>query len=300
MPAPIPPGYTRGPILFVGPAQERAAEEQLLQFFWEEAGAYGSRIVVVPPGDDDRALAQRYAQLFTEWESDSVQVLAVPDRAAALHPDHLDAVTGSTAVLLLGRNPVRLASLLGGTPLAQAIRRANARGKAVGGVAGGAQLLCEHMMVVPGPALRDRPSLGRNGVQLAPGLGITNRVLLDPWTDPAAEPVGSWARLARLLQAVAYNPFLVGVSLDPAAGGVIYPDNTLEIFGCQSALLVDAAGMTYTDVHELGKTSPMSLLGVQVHALGPGFTFNLNQRTAHPPEESDIPDSAVPDERTTM
>ncbi len=299
MPAPIPAGYTRGPILFIGPAQERAAKELLLQFFWEEAGAYGSRIVIVPAGDETGRAGQECAQLFTAWESDSVQVLQVPDRKAALGPAHLEAVTGSTGVLLLGENPVRLASLLGGTPLAQAIRRANARGKAVGGVAGGAQLLCEHMMTVTG-AQAQRPLLDRGGVQLAPGLGITNRVLLAPWPTSSRELAGSWGRLARLLQAVAYNPFLVGLSLDPEAGGVIYPDNTLEIFGCQSALVVDGAGMTYTDIHEPTRATPLSMLGVQIHALGPGFTFNLNQRTAHPPEESDIPDSAVPDERTTM
>lgn len=291
MPAPTPAGYTRGSILFINHCTTPQAENALLQRIWEEAGAYGSRLVLITPHHAEDSLAQHCAKRFQEWESDSVHVLSVESREAALRPATLSEIDSATGILLVGENPLRLASLLGGTPLAQAIRRANARGKIIGGYGQAATLLCEHMIAFAHDGEERLPMLRRHQIQFAPGLGITNRLVLD--TSPL-EPAEGWDRLARLLCAVAYNPFLAGVGLEINTGAAIYPDNTLEIFGENSALVVDGADMSYTDVHEVRRDLPLSLLGTHLHVLGPGYRFDLNQRRPHPPQASDIPDRAVP------
>jgi cyanophycinase len=292
MPAPVPSGYTRGSIQFIAACQDQQREQELFQRFWEEGGAYGSRIVLLSAEGENAPTADRCTSLFNEWESDSVTLLTVESRQAALHAGNLDQVEGATAILLLGANPLKLASLLGGTPLAQAIRRANARGKAIAGYGPAAALLCEHMIAFETGSEEELPFLRRHAIQFAPGLGITNRVVLD--TTPS-EPGDGWNRLARLLCAVAYNPFLLGVGLEVDTGAAIYADNTLEIFGQNSALIVDAAEMSYTDVHEFRRSTPLSMLGIKLNVLGPKYTFKLNERTAHRPDKSDIPDRAVPE-----
>jgi cyanophycinase len=294
MPAPVPAGYTRGAILFISSCQNKESEQRLLQFFWEEAGAYGARIVLVPTDPDAAAVAQRYTVLFSEWESDSVTQLLVDSRESALYAANLERIEGATAILLLGENPVRLATILGGTPLAQVIRRANARGKIVAGYGRASALLCEHMIAFETGEVEERkPFLRRHLIQFAPGLGITNRVVLD---ITVAESEAAMNRLARLLHAVAYNPFLVGVGLEIDTGAVIYADNTLEIFGQNSGLIVDGAEMSHTDVHEFRRSTPLSLFGAKIHVLGPHYTFDLQDRNPHPPPASDIPDRAVPEE----
>ncbi len=233
MPAPTPAGYTRGSILFINQCITAQAENALLQHFWEEAGAYGARLVLLAADDAGKALAAHCTALFQSWESDSVHILAVESREAALHPATLSEVEGATGILFLGANPLRLASVLGGTPLAQAIRRSNARGKIIGGYGQAAALLCEHMIAFDHNDEERLPLLRRHQIQFAPGLGITNRLVLD--TTPT-DPADGWNRLARLLCAVAYNPFLAGVGLEVNTGAAIYADNTLEIFGENSAL----------------------------------------------------------------
>ncbi len=294
MPAPVPAGYTRGAILFLGACQDERAEAHLLQRFWEEAGGYGTRVILMPFDAGSAAIAQRFAARFTEWESDSVTQMLVDSREAALRATNLERIESATAILLLGDNPLRLATILGGTPLAQSIRRANARGKIIGGHGRAATLLCEHMIAYESEREEERrPLLARHLIHFAPGLGITNRLVLD--VTPA-EAGAAMNRLARLLHAVAYNPFLVGVGLEVDTGAVIYADNTLEIFGANSALIVDGANVTETDVHEYRRSTPLSLIGAQVHVLGPTYIFNLQTRSGHAPETSDIPDRAVPDE----
>ncbi|MBX3054401.1 MAG: cyanophycinase [Caldilineaceae bacterium] len=293
MPAPVPSGYTRGSILFIPACQDEKSEGHLLQYFWEEAGAYGARIAIVAGDKESAAVAARCRALFAEWETDSVEILSITSREESLQPGNLEQITGATGILLLGENPVRMATFLGGTPLAQAIRRANARGKVAAGYGRGAALLCEHMIAHDSRAADDthHPFLHRHLIQFAPGLGLTNRLVLD--TIPA-ELGDSWNRLSRLLHAVAYNPFLVGVSLEVDTGAVIYQDNSLEIFGRHSALVVDGSGITYTDIADFRNPDPLSLLGVKIHALADNFTYHLQERTARPPESSDIPQDAVP------
>lgn len=291
MPAIVLPGYTRGPIVFIGPLHDQRSEERLLQFFWDNAGAYGARILILSMETATEAAAHRFAHLFDHWESDSVAVATVGNRAEAQNPQLVEMVDQATGLLLLGENPVRLASLLGGTPLAQAVRRGNAQGKTIGGVGSGGAILCEHMIAFD--ARQDfsaHPYLHRQLIQFAPGLGITNRVAVDSIPSDRA---GTWMQLARLLNAVAYNPFLLGIGLKTDSGVIIYPNNHLEVFGQNNVLVVDGAGMTYTNVHEIVQDAPLSMLGIQLHMLGEGYTFDLGNRTAHPPQATDIPEAAT-------
>jgi hypothetical protein len=66
MPAPVPSGYTRGALLFIPACQDEKGEGHLLQYFWEEAGAYGARIVIVAGDAGSMAIAERCHSLFVD------------------------------------------------------------------------------------------------------------------------------------------------------------------------------------------------------------------------------------------
>lgn len=275
MPSPVPAGYTRGHILFVRSA--RAAEESLWQRFWTEAGAYGSRIVLLAIGDDAAADAERAAHLFRTWESEQVTLLRVAARADAAGwgevgegLSHAETILRATALAILCNDALRGAALLGGTPLAQAVRRANARNKAIVAAGAGAAILCQHMGVWGAGGERD----GR----IAPGLGLVNRVLLDN-TAPSLEE-----SLPRLVEAVGANPFLVGVSLAGNCGVVIYPNATLEVFGETPVLVVDAAGKAEAaipgELAQAARAGALEAAGVAAHRLNAGGAYNFNTRHA--------------------
>ena len=61
-------------------------------------------------------------------------------------------------------------------------------------------------------------------VRLAPGLGLTNRFIID-------QHFRQRDRLGRLLTALAYNPFAVGIGLDEDTAAFIGPDETVEVEG---------------------------------------------------------------------
>ncbi len=286
MPAPVPPGFTRGPIMFSGPLTAERHADRLLQSFWDEAGSYGARVLIVPTASADLAAVDRYRQWLASAEVDSLAVLPVQQRADALDPALVELVDNATGILITDGNSLRFTSLLGGTPVAQAIRRANARGRTIFGIGQAGAALCQHMIAFDNRQALPGPFLHRGLIQFAPGLGIINRVAFD-----CDEELGSHFRthLSRLLTAVAYNPFLIGVALDPDTGAVIYANSTLEVFGAGSALVVDGWRITHTDLYDHAEAAPMSVLGVQLHILGHGYTYDLDAHTPKRPPESEIP-----------
>lgn len=274
MPAPVPPGYTRGPIIFSGPLVNPRNLERILQSFWDEAGSYGGRIVVMPTAATDVRVADRYRDWFAAAEVDSVEVLTVAARRTGFDAGLVATVENATGVLITEGNPLRFTGLLGGTPLAQALRRANARGRTIFGIAQAGSVLCQHMI-----------GFDRTDVQFAPGLGVINRLALDgAVTDPDATQ-----RAARLTAVVAYNPFLIGLALDPDTGAVIYPDSTLEIFGAGRGIIVDGWQITHSNLYERAADEALTVAGAQVHQLTHGYTYQLDQHVAQHPPESEIP-----------
>lgn len=290
MPAIVPPGFTRGPILFIGPTVEPEVERSLLQAFWQQAGGYGARILIIAcqtNGETDAA--HRYAETFQNWEADTVETLAVSVRADALDPTLGGKADASTAILLVGDHPLRLAATLGGTPLAQAVRRANARSKVVCAYGPCAPFLSQHMMA-PGTGGPNAPVVHAGLVQFAPGLGLINRILIDVHTGEEAPLLG---QIPRLITGVAHNPFLIGLGLGRDTAAVVLPDDTVTILGEGNAIVVDGEQIAYSTLHShdraLQPPHPESVFNLRLHLLAPGDTFVLDTRTPGPRQDTDLP-----------
>jgi cyanophycinase len=283
MPAPVPPGYTRGPIILTGSTYTSTGEAHLLQRFWAEAGGYGARVLYVSTTPHAPAL-MRQQGLLHSWEVERIDHLAVTSRREMLADTPLDAIDCATAILIADDDPALLARRLGGTAVAQAIRRANARNKCVAGMGQAASLLCQH---IPLKAVD-------GAVHFAPGLGLVNRLTIrhhhaERWDQAISE----------LRATVAPNPFLVAATIGPDTGVVIYPDTTLEAFGDNKVILLDGS-MAESDNISASTAEDMDALdGVQVYELTAGYTFNFDRRSVAPPSASDIPPKTTPDANTS-
>jgi cyanophycinase len=109
-------------------------------------------------------------------------------------------------------------------------------------------------------------------VTLAPGLGLTKRLVID-------QHFAQRHRIGRLFAAVALNPFLIGVGIDEDTAIAIAPDNNIEVFGRGTVTIVDGARILHTDIHETPDAQPAALLGLSVHVLTAGCGFSIETRT---------------------
>ena len=110
-------------------------------------------------------------------------------------------------------------------------------------------------------------------VRLAPGLGLTNRFVID-------QHFRQRDRLGRLITALAYNPFAVGIGLDEDTAVFIGPDDTLEVEGSGGVTVVDASEVSFSSMDSVSEGQPVAVLGLKVHVLVAGATFDLHTRVA--------------------
>lgn len=266
MPARLAPDRQRGLIIASGDigADERSA--QLLIRLLALIGPQPRVVVLVAPDMADEVDADIENLLYQAGSGELLrQVLQV--RADSEQKSLLDAIEHAQLVLLLSGQPLRLSTLIGGTALARALRRRNADGMAVVGCGAGAAVLCEHMLAHGGEGAT--PRIG--GANLAPGLGLTNRVVIDQGGHASD-------RLGRLLAALALNPFALGLGLDAATAAVIGPDNVLEVVGGGGVTLIDPAEMADSNAAELTPGAPIRITNLRLHALTSGARYDLDFR----------------------
>jgi len=269
MPSKIPEGATRGWIIPIGGAENKENDRHILERFVRCSGDRDADIVVIPTASRLHETGPRYEKLFTDIGAARVTVMDFDTRRDCQERGRLQRLEEASGIFFTGGNQLRLTTLLGGTPVAKLIRTRNANGVTVGGTSAGASILSEHMI-----AFGDEGSSVISGsVRLAPGLGLTNRFIID-------QHFRQRDRLGRLLTALAYNPFAIGIGLDEDTAAFIGPDETVEVEGSGGVTIVDAADVSYSSMDSVVEGQPVCMLGMRLHVLVAGATFNLHTRTA--------------------
>jgi cyanophycinase len=272
-PSPVHPHQQRGYIIPIGGAEERENSPTVLQHFVALCGGESARIAIIPTASELPDTGDKYIDIFADIGVGQAVSLPITERADAGREDYLEALDSVTGIFITGGNQLRLSTILGGTEVAQKIRRLNATGVNIAGTSAGAAIMPEHMIAGGAPGVV--PS--RDGVNLAPGLGLTNALLID-------QHFSQRDRLGRLLTAVSYNPFLIGVGLDEDTAIVIDAHQKFEVIGTGAATVVDPNELTYSSMSSARHADSLSLLGLKMHILSAGCRFDIAEREAFPPD----------------
>jgi cyanophycinase len=268
-PSRIPEGGQRGWIVPIGGAEDKESRRRILKRFVELCGGRDADIVVIPTASRKPDTGSRYEDLFDRLEAGRATSIDFASREDGQRDDFLRKVESASGIFFTGGNQLRISTILGGTPAAKLIRERNAHGVHVAGTSAGASILSEHMIAFG----KEGSSLRAGSVRLAPGLGLTNRFIID-------QHFRQRDRLGRLVAALAYNPFAIGIGLDEDTAAFIGPDNTLEVEGSGAVTVVDADGLEFSSMADASLSQPVCLLGLKVHILVEGATFNLHTRMA--------------------
>ncbi|HTD30808.1 MAG TPA: cyanophycinase [Steroidobacteraceae bacterium] len=269
MPSRVPEGQTRGWIVPIGGAENKENDRPILERFVRVSGGEEADIVVIPTASRMHETGPRYEQLFRDIGAARVTAMDFDTRRDCQERGRLERLEQATGIFFTGGNQLRLTTLLGGTPVAKLIRARNARGVTVGGTSAGASILSEHMIA----AGDEGSTIIAGSVRLAAGLGLTNRFIID-------QHFRQRDRLGRLLTAIAYNPFAVGIGLDEDTAAFIGPDETIEVEGSGGVTIVDGSEVSYSSIGEVTDGRPACMLGLRLHVLVAGATFNLHTRLA--------------------
>jgi len=268
---------SRGYIVPIGGAEEKFHNPEILDRFIDVCGGKDARIAIIPTASELEDTGRNYEKLFRKIGVRHAMVLQILTREDCQKIEFTDYIAKADGVFMTGGNQLRLSTTLGGTEVAQAIRRRNAAGMHVAGTSAGAAFMPEHMIAGGDEGSTPSPDM----VRMAPGLGLTNNFIID-------QHFRERDRLGRLLTALAYNPFAVGIGLDEDTAAFIRPGDDLEVVGSGGITIIDPTHLSYSSMDRARRGDPVSLIDVKLHILISGGRFEIQTRTAFAAEQSAV------------
>ncbi len=276
MPSTPRPHQQRGYLIPIGGAEGKKKDTQILERFValcseSKPDHLGARILVIPTASRLGETGPAYRDLF-ESLGGKAKCIPVERREECFKSEILDVLDRASGIFITGGDQLRLSTILGGTPVARAIRRLNAEGIPVAGTSAGAAIMSEHMIA----GGRGGPSPRESGVELAPGLGLTNRVIID-------QHFSQRGRMGRLLSALSFNPFVCGLGIDENTAAFIAPDGEFEVVGRGTVTVIDPADLRHSSMSYVRRAQAVTLTDLKLHILAAGACFNIETRVASGP-----------------
>jgi cyanophycinase len=81
---------------------------------------------------------------------------------------------------------------------------------------------------------------------------------------------------------LAFNPFVHGLGLDEDTAAFIAPDRVIEVVGSGGLTIIDVGDLQYSSMARADEDDVVELVGVKLHVLTHGSTYDLENRVAKP------------------
>ena len=148
------------------------------------------------------------------------------------------------------------------------------------GTSAGAAAMSTSMIVRGEPSSHPH----KNAVKLSPGLGFLKNIIID-------QHFSERGRISRLITAVSYNPYNLGIGIDENTAIILDGHGVLEVFGQGSTTIVDGSQITFNEIAEVADNESFSICGVQFHVLRDGLVYNyIDRHPIQPTNEFLLPD----------
>ena len=271
-----------GYLLVIGGAEDKYNERRILKKFLKLAGGKRAEVLIVPVASDyPEFAADVYTQAFRNLGIANPRVLRATSRQDVVQADVEKLLDGVTGVFMTGGDQMRLVSLLGGTKLADKLRQLVRDSPIVlAGTSAGAAGMSTSM-IVRGEST-SHPH--KNSVKLSPGLGFLKNIIID-------QHFTERGRISRLITAVSYNPYNLGIGIDENTAIILDGKGVLEVFGSGSATIVDGSKISYNEIAEVDDNQAFSVCGVQLHVLRDGLVYDyIDRNPFQPTNEFLLPD----------
>jgi cyanophycinase len=271
-----------GHLLVIGGAEDKYNERRILKKFLELAGGEDAEVLIVPVASDfPEFAADVYTQAFRNLGVSNPRVLRATSRQDVAQADAKKLLEGVTGIFMTGGDQMRLVSVLGGTKVAEKMRKmVRDTNVVMAGTSAGAAAMSTSM-IVRGEA-SSHPH--KNAVRLSPGLGFLKNIIID-------QHFTERGRISRLITAVSYNPYNLGIGIDENTAIILNGNGVLEVFGQGSTTIVDGSQITFNEIAEVRDNEAFSVCGVQFHVLRDGLVYNyIKRHPIQPPVEFLLPD----------
>jgi cyanophycinase len=254
--------------------EERSVDSDIFRMMVELAGGPRARVVVVPTAsqtpDSGPAITRR---LFSAFGPESIKTVHIGERTDAASPGIAGVIREATLFMFGGGDQLRLSSMIGGTPMHQALlERYHRGGCVVAGTSAGAAVLPEAMIFQNNRFRVFR----KGGIEMTKGLGLIGDTIFDTHFVERS-------RISRLVHAVATNPALLGLGIEENTGLLIENERKATVLGTGTVIVVDGRAIEINHIGYSENRQPFALTNVVYSILTPGVVYDLQRRTVIDP-----------------
>jgi cyanophycinase len=269
----------------IGGNEKKSPDSEIFQHMVHLAGGSSARIIVVPTASESPGeRARDYEDLFSRFDPLSIHTVHIGNRRDAGSKNLVQLINETTLFMFAGGDQLRLSSLIGGTPLHQALlERYRAGGCVVAGTSAGAAALPE-VMIFQSSGFR---LFRKGGIEMTKGFGLIQDTILDTHFVTRS-------RISRLVHAVATNPALLGLGIEENTGLLIEDETTATVIGTGTVIVVDGRAIQVNHIGFADNRHPFALTNVIYSILTPGMVYDLVLRTVLDPGPIAPPESVVP------
>lgn len=258
-----------GNLIIIGGAEDKEGKKEILKRVCGSIDKEKDMLLVATIATEyPKEAANKYKNVFGELKVKNIKVLDISERREAFEESNSDLIREAALIFFTGGDQLRITSLIGGTPIYDALKRSCEDGAIIVGTSAGASVMSD-TMIVQG---EDEDSPRKCTLKMAPGIGLINDVIID-------QHFAQRGRIGRLLTGIAQNPEVLGIGIDENTAIVVSNSGIVEVVGEGAVYFIDGSGITYTNVSELYADEILSMHNVKLHILTDGNKFNLIKKS---------------------
>ncbi|MBU3209798.1 cyanophycinase [Clostridium algidicarnis] len=261
-------GIDKENLIIIGGAEDKKGNKEILKYVSSIINKSKDKLLIATVATENpKEVGESYNELFVDLGVKNVDILYVNSRKEATYKNNIQKMKEASLVFFTGGDQLRITSVLGGTPLYEAMKAAYEEGCVFVGTSAGASVM-SHTMITEG---NDDESPRKCTLKMAPGLGFIKDIIID-------QHFAQRGRIGRLLVGIAENPEVLGIGIDEDTAIVVNRNGTFKVIGSGAVYVIDGRSITKSNVSEQFPEELLSIFDVNMHVLKKGNGFNLNSK----------------------
>lgn len=258
----------KGDLIIIGGAEDKEGDKEILKKVCNSINKNNDIILVATIATEyPKEAFRKYKKIFENLGVKNIKGLNIEEREDSLDENNIKLIEEAALIFFTGGDQLRITSLVGGTSIYDALKRASQNGCIIVGTSAGASVMSD-TMIVNG---EDEESPRKFTLKMAPGLGFLEGVMID-------QHFAQRGRIGRLLTGIAQNPEVLGVGIDEDTALLVRDNGDAQIIGSGAVYFLDARNITYSNVSEQNYNEVLSMFNIKLHVLKEGDKYNLLSR----------------------
>lgn len=258
----------KGNLIIIGGAEDKKGEKEILKEVCSKIDKENEKLIIATIATElPKEVGAEYTDIFKKLGVKNIDILDIAQRDDACRESNVALIKNASLVFFTGGDQLRITSLVGGTPLYDALKQSVENGCVFVGTSAGASVVSDTMIITG----EDEESPKKWTLKMSPGLGLIKDVIID-------QHFAQRGRIGRLLTGVAENPESLGIGIDEDTAIMVNPKAEFQVIGSGAVYVIDGSSISYTNVSEQYPEEVLSMFDIKMHVLKCGDKFALSER----------------------